>query len=127
GTGTLGFFGADLGSDRPTEGRVPAFLGLAERTGGVYLENTEHGLTVGDALRQTGLDFEVRKELITATRTEEVLEVTPAGEPQMVSRPTGEALRMPDWMATVAYPRDGGQPFAIAPTSPTYTIFQNEQ
>ncbi len=127
GRGTLGFFGNDLGSGRPTEGRVPAFLGLAERTGGVYVEDTNRGLTVGDALRQAGLDFEVRKELITATRTEEVLEVTPEGEPQMVSRPTGEALRMPDWMATVAYPKDGGQPFAIAPCSPTYSLFQNEE
>ncbi len=127
GVGTLGFFGNDLGSHRPTEGRVPAFLGLAERTGGVYVEDSDRGLTVGDALRQTGLDFEVRKELITAARTEEVLEVTPAGEPTMVSRPTGEALRMPAWNATVAYPRDGGQPFAIAPCSPTYSVFQNEQ
>lgn len=127
GAGTLGFFGNDLGSDRPTEGRVPAFLGLAERTGGVYVEDTTNGLTVGEALRKAGLDFEVRKELITASRSEEVLEVTDSGEPRMVSRPTGEQLRMPSWMATVAYPNDGGQPFAIAPCSPTYALFQNEQ
>jgi hypothetical protein len=127
GVGTLGFFGNDLGSDRPTEGRVPAFLGLAERTGGVYVEDSDRGLHVGDALRKTGLDFEVRKELITAARTESVLEVTPEGEPQMVQQPTGEQLAMPNWMATVAYPNNGGQPFAIAPCGPNYSVFQNEQ
>lgn len=127
GRGTLGFYGADLGSSAPTAGRVPAFLGLAERTGGVYIEDTTRGLTVADALRQTGLDFEVKLEPISAARSESYLDNDDDGNLGMVSRPTGEQLVMPEWMATTAYPRDGGQPFAIAPTSGRYTIFQNEQ
>lgn len=118
---TLGFFGADLGSAAPSDGRVPAFLGLAERTGGVYVENPP---SVADALKQTGLDFEVKHEPITAGRSEDVLADDASG---LVSRPTGEQLPMTEWVATVAYPRDGGQPFAIAPTSKLYTIVQNEE
>jgi hypothetical protein len=123
GVGTLGFFGRDLGSSAPTMGRVPAFLGLAERTGGVYVENPPD---VRTALQETGLDFEVRHDPITAARSQDVLEIGDDGEPTMVRRPTGEALAMPDWVATVAYPKDGGQPFAIAPTSPRYAIVQTD-
>lgn len=122
GQGTLGFFGADLGSDRPTEGRVPAFLGLAERTGGVYIENAP---TVGEALAQTGLDYEVRHDAAMAAEQEDVLEIGDDGQPTMVRRPTGRYLPIGEWVSTVAYPRDGGQPFAIAPTSKRYTIVQN--
>jgi phage/plasmid-like protein (TIGR03299 family) len=127
GRGTLGFYGADLGSRRPTEGRVPAFLGLAERTGGVYIEDTDAGLTAGDALRRAGLDFEVRKDSITAARTAEAPVVGDDGSLTLEQQPTGEHLAMPAWAATVAYPKDGGQPFAIAPCSPSYSVFQNEE
>lgn len=115
---TLGFYGGDLGSHAPTEGRVPAFLGLAERHGGTYIENPP---SVADALKQTGLDFEVRHAPITATRMADVLD-----DGEMVSRPTDEHLDMGGWVATVAYPRDGGQPFALAPTRPSYSIIQPE-
>lgn len=129
GTGTLGFFGRDLGSSAPTQGRVPAFLGLAERTGGVYLERTgENPPTVAEALHRTGLDFEVRKEALSFAPTADVLEVGADGEPSMVRQPTGEQLPMPGrWVGTVAYPRDGGQPWGIAPCSPDYTIIQNDR
>src|SRR3954454_21076746 len=39
-------------------GRVPAFVGLAERTGGVYLEEGSAPLGIVDAMRQGGLDFQ---------------------------------------------------------------------
>jgi hypothetical protein len=124
GTGTLGFFGRDLGSDAPTQGRVPAFLGLAERTGGVYVEDTR-GLNVADALRQTGLDFEVRKDALSVNLTGEVAVPTEDGGLEMQQQETGEQTRMrPRWVATVGYPNDGGQPFGIAPCSPRYTVIQ---
>jgi phage/plasmid-like protein (TIGR03299 family) len=40
--------------------RIPAFAALAQRTGGVYVEN-DLGMGVEDALRAAGLDFVVRK------------------------------------------------------------------
>lgn len=124
GRGTLGFFGADLGSGRPTEGRVPAFLGLAERTGGVYVENPP---TVADALRETGLDFDVRHNPVSASRMEEVAVPDEEHGLRMEERPTGELLTLPDLAATVAYPRDGGQPFALGVTSKRYAIVQNDE
>src|SRR4051794_20827512 len=60
GVGTLGFYGRDLGSSAPTMGRVPAFLALAERTGGTYLEDESGKLTVAEAIRKVGLDVTVR-------------------------------------------------------------------
>lgn len=123
GTGTLGFYGRDLGSSRPTEGRVPAFLALAERTGGVYVENPP---TVAEGLKRAGLDFEVRHDTIVALRQQDVLAVGDDGQPRMEREPTGEQLPVGEWVATVAYPRDGGQPFGIAPTSKRYTIVQND-
>lgn len=125
GVGTLGFFGADLGSDRPTEGRVPAFLGLAERTGGVYTENPP---TVDEGMRQTGLDYEVRVEALSFHPTGEVAVVGDDGELRMERQPVGDPIPMPGrWMTTVAYPKDGGTPWGIAPCSPTYTTIQNDR
>jgi hypothetical protein len=126
GTGTLGFFGADLGSAAPTQGRVPAFLGLAERTGGVYIEDTR-GLNVADALRQTGLDFEVRLDSLAINVSEDVAVVGDNGSLTMERQPSGAQVPMrPRWVATVGYPNDGGTPFGIAPCSPRYTIIQTE-
>lgn len=49
-------------------GRIPAFLGLAQRTGGVFLESTsDKPRTVVEALHQTGLDFEVTLEPLQTT------------------------------------------------------------
>jgi len=129
GTGTLGFFGRDLGSSAPTQGRVPAFLGLAERTGGVYLERTgANPPTVGEALHRTGLDFEVRKEALDFRPTADMLVVGDDGAPTMERQETGNRVPMPGrWVATVAYPRDGGEPWGIAPCSPRYTIIQNDR
>jgi phage/plasmid-like protein (TIGR03299 family) len=46
-------------------GRVPAFIGLAQRTGGVFLETVPDGQatpTVAERLTQVGLDYEVTLE-----------------------------------------------------------------
>lgn len=51
-------------------GRVPAFLGLAQRTGGVYLENPP---SVTEGLRQTGLDFEVKLHTLQTVVAEPVI------------------------------------------------------
>jgi phage/plasmid-like protein (TIGR03299 family) len=129
GIGTLGFFGRDLGSSAPTMGRVPAFLGLAERTGGTYLERTgDDAPTVGEALRRTGLDFEVRKDALYFAPSGDVLGTGEDGSPAMVREETGERVPMPPrWVATVGYPNDGGAPFPIAPCSPKYTVIQTEE
>src|SRR3954454_1152595 len=58
--GFTGFHGRDLGSSAPTPGRVPAFFALAKGTGGVYLESHDGELTVAEAVRSVGLDFQVR-------------------------------------------------------------------
>jgi hypothetical protein len=129
GVGTLGFYGADLGSDRPTEGRVPAFLGLAERTGGVYLElNGENPPTVAEALKRTGLDYEVRKDALFFQPTGEAPVIGDGGELSTEQVPLGDPLPMTSrWVTTVGYPRDGGAPFPLTPCSPSYTVIQNDR
>jgi hypothetical protein len=128
GQGTLGFFGRDLGSDAPTQGRVPAFLGLAERSGGVYLERTgDNPPTVAEAMKRVGLDREVRKEPLSVHTSAEAPVVTDDGGLAMERVPTGETVPMPDrWVATVSYPRDGSAPSPIAPCSPRYTVIQDD-
>lgn len=129
GTGTLGFFGADLGSSAPTQGRVPAFLGLAERSGGVYLERTgDNPPTVAEAIKRVGLDREVRKEALSFQPTAEAPVATDDGGLTMELVPTGDPLPMPPrWVATVSYPRDGGAPTPLAPCSPRYTVIQDDR
>jgi len=128
GTGTLGFFGRDLGSSAPTQGRVPAFLGLAERTGGVYLERTgETPPTVAEAMRRCGLDREVRLDSLSVNLSADAPVVTDDGGLTMERQESGEQVRMRDrWVATVSYPRDGGTPTGIAPVSPKYTVIQDD-
>jgi hypothetical protein len=128
GMGTLGFFGRDLGSDAPTQGRVPAFLGLAERSGGVYLERTgDNPPTVAEAMRRCGLDREVRKEPLSVHTSAEAPVVTDDGGLAMERVPTGDTVAMPPrWVATVSYPRDGGAPTPMAPCSPKYTVIQDD-
>jgi hypothetical protein len=120
---TLGFYDGDLGSTRPTEGRVPAFLGLAEKTGGRYIEKPP---TVAEGLRQTGLDFIVKHEPLRTRYTETGIAVGDDDSLEEVETEAGQ-LDLPDWRVTVAYPKDGGQPFAIAPTSKSYAIVQNDE
>lgn len=128
GQGTLGFYGADLGSSAPTQGRVPAFLGLAERTGGVYLERTgANPPTVAEAMSRVGLDFEVRKDTLAVNLSAEVAVPTDDGGLSMERQETGTQAPMPArWVATVGYPRDGGAPFPLAPVSPRYTVIQTD-
>lgn len=129
GTGTLGFFGRDLGSSAPTQGRVPAFLGLAERSGGVYLERTgDNPPTVAEAIKRVGLDREVRKEALSVHLSGDVAVPTDDGGLAMERQETGEEVRMPGrWVATVSYPRDGSAPTPMAPCSPRYTVIQDDR
>lgn len=129
GVGTLGFYGRDLGSSAPTQGRVPAFLALAERSGGVYLErHGENPPTVQEAIKATGLDREVRLAPLSFHHTAEAAVVTEDGGLAMETVETGESTRMPGrWVTTVSYPRDGGAPVAYAPCSPRYTVIQDER
>jgi hypothetical protein len=130
GVGTLGFFGRDLGSSAPTMGRVPAFLGLAEQTGGIYLERTgEKPPTVAEALKATGLDFEVRLEPLDFQPTAEAAVLADDGELRMERQPVGDRVPMPGrWVGAVAYPRDAERaPFGIAAHSPKYTCIQNDR
>ena len=73
-------------------GRVPAFMGLAQATGGVYLEEADKPLNVEQAMRDTGLDFDVKLEKIQAVVEEPV--VTDEG-PTTVTR----TLDMPRYRA----------------------------
>jgi hypothetical protein len=129
GAGTLGFYGRDLGSSAPTQGRVPAFLGLAEKSGGVYLErHGDSAPTVAEAMRSCGLDREVRLAPLSFHHTADVAVVTDNGGLEMQAQETGESTRMPErWMTTVSYPRDGGAPVGYAPCSPRYTVIQDDR
>ena len=101
-------------------GRVPAFMGLAQRTGGVYLENPP---SVQDALRATGLDFEVRLETVEAVVTETSAAMV---DGELVEVPVEKRLAIPRYRATVAHYADGRDPVAITPwVSPRYTPVQN--
>lgn len=40
-------------------GRMPAFAALAKATGGLYVENTDSGMSVDEAMTKAGLDFTV--------------------------------------------------------------------
>jgi hypothetical protein len=129
GAGTLGFYGRDLGSSAPTQGRVPAFLGLAERSGGVYLERTgDNPPTVAEAMKRCGLDREVRLEPLSVHTSAEAPVLGDDGDLTMERIPTGDTVPMPGrWVATVSYPRDGGTPTPIAPCSPRYTVIQDDR
>jgi phage/plasmid-like protein (TIGR03299 family) len=112
-------FASIVGGIRTGQDRVPAFMGLAEATGGVYVENPTGGIT--SALQQVGLDFEVRKE--PGLNVPIQLPTVVDGEPTIETR----TLTMPRWYATVAYPHDGGDPFPIAPVGEIYKPVQNTE
>lgn len=104
-------------------GRVPAFMGLAQRTGGVYLEaqDGEH-LKATDALRQTDLDFEVRLERVQAVISQDGMNAS--GEPETVT----SAYDIPDYRATVLHYNDGRPPVPVTPwVSPNYQPVQNTE
>lgn len=99
-------------------GRVPAFMGLAQRTGGVYLEQADGGapLTVEKAMHDTGLDFEVKLERIQAVVDEPV--VTDDG-PTTVQR----TIDMPRYRTTAGHFADG-RIVPFGPVSPRYQPIQ---
>jgi hypothetical protein len=102
-------------------GRVPAFVGLAQRTGGLYLEAQEDKpLLATEALRSTDLDFEVRLERTYAHVNQEG--VNEGGEPVTITTP----IEVPDYRTTVMHYNDGRQPVPITPwVSPNYQTVQN--
>lgn len=86
--------------------RLPAFLGLAQRTGGIFYENPP---TVEDAYIQTGLNFTIELENNTCSR------LTPDGV---------ETKDVPRTRTTVAVWPDGRwEPFG--PVGTRYTPIQN--
>lgn len=100
-------------------GRVPAFLGLAQRTGGVYFENPP---TVAEGIKGTGLDFEVRLERVQALVAQTGIEVVD-GEPREVT--THVAVDSPRFRASVGHYNDGRQPVVFSTwQSPRYQPIQ---
>lgn len=103
-------------------GRVPAFMGLASRTGGVYLERP--GMTVAEGLRETGLDYEVRLQPVSAMVTTDDLTVVD-GEPQVAQVTTAHDI--PNYRATVLHYNDGRVVPVTPWVSPKYQIVQNTE
>lgn len=87
-------------------GRIPAFMGLAKRTGGVYLENPP---SIAEGIKATGLDFEVRLERVQALVAQEGM--SPEGEPVTMHT----AIDVPDYRCTTMHYNDGRQPVPISP------------
>lgn len=95
-------------------GRVPAFVGLAERTGGVYLEEGSAPLDVVDAMRQVGLDFEVRLQRL-ATHVEDIV-LDDDGSLRKIER----EIDMPRYRASTGHFADG----RIVPFGPVSSRYQ---
>jgi phage/plasmid-like protein (TIGR03299 family) len=91
-------------------GRMPAFAGLAKATGGLYVEDTNKGMTVEQAITKAGLDFTV--EAVDEVR---VTVTSDDGVDQIVH---------PDWRMNVARHTDG-RITPVGMTKDRYTIVQN--
>ncbi len=92
-------------------GRVPSFLGLAEKTGGLYLEGNAP-MTVEEGLAKLpDLDYEVKLEPLT---------VQLRGEHGRM----GKRLPLPRHFATVLHYADGRDPVAVAPVGSRYEPIQ---
>lgn len=87
--------------------RIPAFLGLAQRTGGVFFENPP---SVEDALKQTGLDFQVTLEPLQTT---------------VINDDGVSTLDLPRHFATVGRYSDG-RTVPFGPVGNKYRPIQNE-
>lgn len=104
------FFGGD---------RIPAFMGLAKRTGGVYLENPP---SIAEGLKATGLDFEVRLERVQALVAQDG--ISAEGEPVTMHT----AIDVPGYRCTTVHYNDGRQPVPVSPwVTPTYQPVQNTE
>jgi phage/plasmid-like protein (TIGR03299 family) len=96
-------------------GRVPAFMGLAQRTGGVYFENPPSLL---EGLRQTGLDYTATLDRVQAVVMQDG--ISESGEP--VEIPT--YIDIPD-RRVVTMRFDDGRLVPVNPTlSPKYHLEQ---
>lgn len=92
-------------------GRVPSFLGLAERTGGLYLEG-DAPMTVEEGLASLpDLDYEVKLEPLTVQLRDERGRM-------------GKRLELPRHFATVLHYADGRDPVAVAPVGTRYEPIQ---
>lgn len=101
-------------------GRVPAFMALAQRTGGLYYENPP---SLAEGLRATGLDAEVRLER-TFAHVDQSAYDPETGEEVTVTAP----IDMPDYRTTVLHYNDGRQPVPVTPwVSPKYQVVQTTE
>lgn len=101
-------------------GRVPAFMALAQRTGGTYLQR--EGMTIEEGLRETGLDFEVRLERTFAHVNQDGIDE--AGQPVTITTP----IEVPDYRTTTMHFNNGKAPQPITPwVSPKYQAVQNTE
>ncbi len=95
-------------------GTVPAFLGLAQRTGGTYFENPP---TVAEGIKGTDLDFEVRLEKMQAVVMQDTIE----GQVPL-------AVDVPRFRASVGHYNDGRTPVVFSTwQSPRYTPIQTAE
>lgn len=96
---------------KDADGRIPAFFGLAQITGGVYAEQVA-GMTIQQALAAAGLDFTVVKgdDLAVTVRTGDQPPVQVSGLPRM--------------RGTVAVYPDGRPPRLLGVVGSGYPVVQ---
>jgi hypothetical protein len=98
-------------------GRVPAFMGLAQRTGGVYYENPP---SLAAGIRGTDLDFEVRLE-----RMQAVVNQTAFDPETGTEIPIFTNVDVPRFRAAVGHYNDGRTPVVFSTwQSPRYQPIQ---
>lgn len=97
---------------RDTTGRIPAFIGLAKATGGLYAELLS-GMTIAQALTAARLDFTVTKVPFTGT-------VSVRGHDVPVDGPDKLAMTVATW----PHPGPDGTPFGLGVVGRDYGIVQ---
>jgi hypothetical protein len=103
-------------------GRVPAFMALAQRTGGLFLDMEQEPRSLPDAMHAVGLDFEVRLEKVFAHVAQEGVSEDGTISTQYVP------VEIPDRRVATMHYNDGRQPVPINPTlRPSYEVVQNTE
>lgn len=113
-TTTVDFDNGEL--PRDDTGRIPAFIGLAKATGGLYAENLT-GLTIAQALAAVRLDFTVTKVPFTGAITRQI-----EGVPYLVDVPGPSKLAMT--VATWPHPGPDSDPYGLGVVGKDYGIVQ---
>jgi hypothetical protein len=99
-------------------GRVPAFMALAQRTGGLFLDMEQEPRSLPDAMHAVGLDFEVRLEKVFAHVAQEGVSEDGTISTQYVP------VEIPDRRVATMHYNDGRQPVPINPTlRPSYEVY----